>query len=215
MSYFRELPDLEYQSFLKDKKASDNYVLVKNLFRRIKLPDDLQNVFTIFNKYQIADGSRPDTIAEEIYGSSEYDWVVLISAGITRIRDEWPLSDSQLYEYAENIYGGELNGIHHYETVEVRDSQNRLILPAGKVVDSNFSIPDPNKRENKIAPVIGVTNYQHEVRLNDKKRTIYVLKPIYLQQILNETRNLLLYDISSQYVDERTIKTENTSNLIP
>jgi hypothetical protein len=215
MSYFRELPDLEYQSFLKDKKASDNYVLVKNLFRRIKLPDDLQNVFTIFNKYQIADGSRPDTIAEEIYGSSEYDWVVLISAGITRIRDEWPLSDSQLYEYAENIYGGELNGIHHYETVEVRDSQNRLILPAGKVVDSNFSIPDPNKRENKIVPVIGVTNYQHEVRLNDKKRTIYVLKPIYLQQILNETRNLLLYDISSQYVDERTIKTENTSNLIP
>lgn len=215
MSYFRELPDLEYQSFLKDKKASDNYLLVKNLFRRIKLPDDLQNVFTIFNKYQIADGSRPDTIAEEIYGSSEYDWVVLISAGITRIRDEWPLSDSQLYEYAENIYGGELNSIHHYETIEVRDSQNRLILPAGQVVDSNFSIPDPNKRENKIVPVIGVTNYQHEVRLNDKKRTIYVLKPIYLQQILNETRNLLLYDVSSQYVDERTIKTENTNNLIP
>ncbi len=215
MSYFRELPDLEYQSFLKDKKASDNYLLVKNLFRRIKLPDDLQNVFTIFNKYQIADGSRPDTIAEEIYGSSEYDWVVLISAGITRIRDEWPLSDSQLYEYAENIYGGELNSIHHYETIEVRDSQNRLILPAGQVVDSNFSIPDPNKREDKIVPVIGVTNYQHEVRLNDKKRTIYVLKPIYLQQILNETRNLLLYDVSSQYVDERTIKTENTNNLIP
>lgn len=215
MSYFRELPDLEYQSFLKDKKASDNYLLVKNLFRRIKLPDDLQNVFTIFNKYQIADGSRPDTIAEEIYGSSEYDWVVLISAGITRIRDEWPLSDSQLYEYVENIYGGELNSIHHYETIEVRDSQNRLILPAGQVVDSNFSIPDPNKREDKIVPVIGVTNYQHEVRLNDKKRTIYVLKPIYLQQILNETRNLLLYDVSSQYVDERTIKTENTNNLIP
>ncbi len=210
MTYFRELPDLQYQSFLKDKKASDNYILVKNLFRRVKLPDDLQNVFTVFNKYQINDGARPDTIAEEIYGSSEYDWVVLISAGITRVRDEWPLSDGQLYEYAENIYGEELNSIHHYETIEVRDPNNRLILPEGKIVDSNFTIPNPSKREDLINPVIGVTNYQHEVRLNDKKRTIYVLKPIYLQQILTETRNLLLYDVSSQYVDEKTIKTEST-----
>jgi hypothetical protein len=207
MSYFRELPDLQYQSFLKDKKASDNYTLVKNLFRRIKLPDDLQNIFTIFNKYQIPDGSRPDIIAEELYGSSQYDWIVLISAGITRVRDEWPLSDNQLYEYAENIYGEELNNVRHYETIEVKDSQNRLILPEGKIVDSNFSIPDPNKKENLIYPTIPVTNYEYEVRLNDKKRTIYVLKPIYLQQVLNETRNLLLYDVSTQYVDEKTIRT--------
>lgn len=215
MSYFRELPDLEYQSFLKDKKSSDNYVLVKNLFRRIKLPDDLQNVFTIFNKYQIKDGSRPDTIAEEIYGSSEYDWVVLISAGITRVRDQWPLSDNQLYEYVMEVYGEEFSSVHHYETTEVRDSQDRLILPAGKIVDSNFSIPDPNIKQNKLYPVIEISNYEYEIRLNDKKRTIYVLKPIYLQQILNETRNLLLYDISSEYIDEKTIKTESTNNLIP
>ena len=40
MSYFRELPDLNYQSLLKTKHSSNAYVRVKNLFRRVKLRDD-------------------------------------------------------------------------------------------------------------------------------------------------------------------------------
>ena len=92
MSYFRELPNVEYQSFLSSAKSSDNYVLIKNLFRRVKLREDLQNVFTIFNKYEIRDGARPELVAQEFYGSEEYDWVVIVSAGITHIRNEWPLS---------------------------------------------------------------------------------------------------------------------------
>ena len=210
MSYFRELPNLEYQSFLSDRKASDDYLLVKNLFRRVKLRDDLQNVFTIFDKYQIVDGARPETVAEELYGSAQYDWVVLVSAGITRIRDEWPLSDRQVYDYAESLYGSDLNAIHHYETTEVKDSENRLILPGGKVVDSNFTIPKPGSPTETLNPVVGVSNYEYEVLKNNKKRTIYVLKPIYLQQVLNDTRKAMTYDQSSQYVNNKVIKTENT-----
>ena len=65
MGYFRELPNLDYQSFIpKDEHACGDYIRVKNLFRRSKIRDDLQNVFTLFNKYQIKDGARPDTVAE-------------------------------------------------------------------------------------------------------------------------------------------------------
>ena len=215
MSYFRELPDLEYQSFLSNKNSSDNYLLVKNIFRRVKLRDDLQNIFTLFDKYQIVDGARPDTIAEELYGSSQYDWVVLICAGITNVRDQWPLSDKQVYDYAESIYGSDLNVIHHYETTEIKDSQNRLILPAGKVVDSNFTIPKPGSPTVTLNPVIGISNYEYEVRKNNKKRSIYILKPSYIQQVLLDIRREMFYDVSSQYVNERTIKTENTNALIP
>lgn len=215
MSYFRELPNLEYQSFLSDRKGSDEYLLVKNLFRRVKLRDDLQNVFTVFNKYQIPDGSRPELVAEELYGSSQYDWVVLISAGITRVRDQWPLSDSQIYEYAEQIYGDELNDIHHYETTEVRDSQDRLILPAGKIVDSNFTIPNPEIPIQTINPVVGISNYEYEIIKNNEKRSIYVLKPAYLQQVINDTRKEMTYDKSSQYVNNKLIRTENTRVSIP
>lgn len=215
MSYFRELPNLEYQSFLSDRRSVNDYLLVKNIFRRVKLRDDLQNIFTIFNKYQIPDGSRPELVAEELYGSVQYDWVVLVSAGITRIRDEWPLSDKQIYDYAEEIYGDDLNAIHHYETIEVKDSQDRLILPAGKVVDSNFTIPKPGSPTETLNPVINISNYEYEVRKNDAKRDIYVLKPRYLQQVILDIRKEMFYDKSSQFVNGRLIRTENTRVVSP
>jgi len=210
MSYFREIPNLEYQSFLSTRKSSDDYLLVKNIFRRVKLRDDLQNVFTIFNKYQIQDGARPDTVAQEIYGSSQYDWVVLVGANIINVRNEWPLSDRDIYRYSEQLYGNDLNEIHHYETTEVKDSNGRLILPKGKVVDSNFTIPKPNFPTQTINPVTGISNYEYEVIKNDKKRSIYILKPSYLQQAINDIKKAMTYDRSSQYVNDKLIKTQNT-----
>ena len=153
-------------------------------------------------------------IAKEIYNSTQFDWVVLIGAGITNVRDQWPLSDRDIYNYAEEIYGENLNNIHHYETIEVKDSRGRLILPAGKIVDESFTIPNLNLLTQNINPVTGVTNYEYEVMKNNKKRIIYVIKPDYLRQIIKDMRNSLLYDQSSQYVDERLIKTENTRNTL-
>ena len=211
MGYFRELPEVEYQSFLSDSNSSQNYLTVKNLFRRNKLRDDLQNVFTIFNKYEIVDGARPDTVAEELYGSAELDWVVLMTANITRVRDQWPLSNRDLYKYAENKYGiAGLTSVHHYETTEVKDSQGRLILPAGKVVDENFSIPNPDNVKTDLNPVINVNNYEYEVRENDKKSSIFLLKPGYLQQFLNDMREIMIYGRSSEYINDNLIRTENT-----
>ena len=215
MSYFRELPNLEYQSFLSSSRGSDEYLLVKNIFRRVKLRDDLQNVFTIFNKYKIQEGARPDTVAEELYGSSQYDWVVLIGAGIINVRNEWPLSDRDIYRYSEQLYGNDLNAVHHYETTEVKDSNGRLILPEGKIVDSNFTIPNPNIPIQTLNPVVGISNYEYEVRKNNKKRDIYVLKPSYLQQVINDTRKAMTYDRSSQYVNDKLIRTENTRVTMP
>lgn len=211
MGYFRELPDVDYQSFLSDSNSNRNYLRVKNLFRRNKLRDDLQNVFTIFNKYEIPEGSRPDTVAEEYYGSATLDWVVLITAGIINVRNEWPLSNRDLYRFAVEKYGIEnLTAPHHYETIEVKDNQNRLILPEGKVVDSDFTIPNPNNPAVNINPVTSIENYEYEVRKNREKSSIYLLKPRYLQQFLNDMRQIMLYDRSSEFINEKLIRTENT-----
>ena len=215
MSYFRELPDIEYQSPFADSNSSQNYVRAKNLFRRVKLRDDLTNVFTLFNKYQIPEGARPDIVAEEVYGRSDYDWVVLMTAGIVNVRDEWPLSNRDLYRYAENIYGTQLNAVHQYETTEVKDSNGRLILPAGKVVDSNFTIPKPDDYTATLNPVIGISNYEYETAKNEEKRSVYLLRSDYLQQYLNDMRTIMYYEKSSQYVDKKLIRTENTRVTMP
>ncbi|MAR77708.1 MAG: hypothetical protein CMD43_02055 [Gammaproteobacteria bacterium] len=215
MGYFRELPDLEYQNFLSNSISSQSYVKVKNLFRRNKLRDDLQNVFTIFNKYEIMEGARPDTVAEEIYGDDQLDWVVLLTAGIINVRDEWPLSDREIYDFVESKYGlANINSNHHYETKEIKDSIGRLILPSGQVVDSNFSVTY-SENGTYVTPtssntISGVSNYEYEVLKNNKKRSIFVLRSQYLQQFLNDMRDIMVYQQSSERINDKLIRTENT-----
>ena len=150
-----------------------------------------------------------------MYGSAELDWVVLMTAGIVNARDEWPLSDKEIYDYALDVYGNDLNDIHHYETKEIKDQNGKLILPKGKTVDSTFTIPDPDDYRLTINPITGISNYEYEVIKNNKKRSIYLLKPGYLQQFLNDMRQEMLYDKSSQYISENLIATENTKSTMP
>ena len=219
MGYFRELPNLEYQSPFSDRLSDSSYVFAKNIFRRMKIRDDLQNIFTIFDKYQIVDGSRPDTVADELYGNPDYDYVVLLTANIINVRNQWPVTNKELYDYALKKYGIEkLNDTHHFITKEIKDSDGKLILPAGKVVDSNFTVSyfDSTPITTSAAETVkGITNYEYEVEENEKKRTIYVLKPTYLGQFLDDMKNEMIYKESSQFVNQRLIKTENTRVTIP
>ena len=215
MGYFRELPNLRYPSFLPEKTSSLDYVEVKNIFRRAKLRDDLQNNFTVFDKYEVPMGARPDTVAEDLYGSAQFDWVVLTVAGILNVRNEWPLSDKDIYDYSFDKYGESLNSVKFFETKEVKDTNGRLILPKGKVVDSNFTIPKPGEPTATLNPVTGISNYEYEVRLNEEKRNIFVLREEYLQEFLSEMRDLMIYNESSEYLNDKVIQTENTNITLP
>ena len=211
MGFFRELPNLLYPSFLPEKTSSLDFIEVKNIFRRVKLRDDLQNNFTVFDRYQIPMNARPDTVAEDLYGSPQFDWVVLTTAGILNVRNEWPLSDRDLYDYSLDKYGESLNSVKFFETTEVKDTSSRMILPKGKVVDSNFTIPKPGEPTATLNPVVGISNYEYETRLNEKKRNIFVLREEYLQEFISDMRQIMTYNESSEFVNERTIQTENTN----
>jgi len=215
MGYFRELPNLRYPSFLPNKTSSLDFIDVKNVFRRAKMRDDLQNNFTLFNKYEIPMGARPDTVAEDLYGSAQFDWVVLTVAGIINVRNEWPLNPKDLFDYSLNKYGDALNSTRFFETTEVKDSSGRLILPKGKVVDSNFTIPKPGTPNATLNPVVGVSNYDYETRINDEKGKIFVLREEYLQEFLNDMREIMIYNESSEYLNDKTIQTENTNITLP
>lgn len=209
MGYFKELPNVQYPSPLKDRVSDRDYILMKNIFRRVKLRDDVVDSLTVFENYEIRQGERPDTIANEYYGNPELDWLVLITNNITNVRDEWPLSDKDLFEFVTEKYGNDLNNFKFYETTEVKDSMGRTILPAGLVVKSDFTIQNPNNPNNDLNPVTGVTNYEYEIRENERKSSITLLRQQYVQQAINDLREDLRYDRSSQYVDNKTIKADN------
>ena len=230
MGYFRELPTLRYPSFLSDKTSSLDYVDAKNLFRRVKLREDLQSIITLFDKYEIPDGFRPDNVAEELYGSDTLDYVVIVCAGIVNIRDEWPLSNQDLYEYSENKYGvSGLTDIKYYETKLVKDSSGKVILPKGKRVDENFKLSyydggitytnDLTKLGTNVAsipnPINAISNYEYETIRNEEKRNIFVLKNGFLQQFLDDFKEIMTYDESSQRIDDNIAQTENLNISMP
>ena len=231
MAYLRELPAVVYPSPLSHKNSSKDSIVVTNLFRKAKLKEWLSDSVTVFNKSQISDGARPDTIAESLYGDANLDYVVVLCAGITNITDQWPLSSKDLYNYSLDKYGiSGLNEIHHYETIEVRDEKNRLIMPRGAVVDANYQLDGPRKRSlsatwqgfydsgevvsynlETISPIIGISNYQFEISKNEDKRQIDVLDKTYVSLFLQDLRRSLSYGRSSNYINQNLIKTTNNS----
>ena len=80
MGYFRELPNILYQSPYPTKKSTRDYIAITNIFRRAKIFDSFQNNVFMFDKYVIGDNLRPDNVAEELYGSSTLDYIVIISS---------------------------------------------------------------------------------------------------------------------------------------
>ena len=242
MAYFNELPNIAYQSPLSHKNSSADYIVVKNLFRRTKLADYIKNAASVFNKFVIGEGDRPDTVAEALYGDARLDYVVILVAGITNINHQWPLQDYQVYDYALSKYGDEatMSQIHHYETFEIRDEQNRQILPPNLIVDANFKIDGtihkyPNTTRYTLRSQAGftqlddkdeltvatdniaraITNLEFEHTENEKKREIDVLKNGYLGTFINDLRDIVRYEKSSSYVSSSLAVTENTNTINP
>ena len=128
MTYFRELPNISYVSLLPKQNRGDERIEVKNLFKRAKLRTDIDQSITAFDFYQIQDNERPDILAQRIYDDPELDWVILVTNNITSIRNQWPLSNNDLYTYCLDKYGSDANmmATHHFETQETKDKHGRI-----------------------------------------------------------------------------------------
>ena len=140
-SYFSYFPDIEYVSRTTDRSSAEEYITVKNIFRRAKIRNDFYNVATAFEDYMIIANERPDQVAEAVYGDPRYDWVILTANNITNMREQWPLNAQDFQNYILEKYKTEsaLEEIHHYITEISIDSRKRIVVPEGLRVDSNFN----------------------------------------------------------------------------
>ena len=214
-SYFSEVPNFEYVSRLPDSKISD-YITVKNFFKRGFLREDIFQNLTFFTKYQIQGSDRPDNVASQVYNDSTLDWLVLISNNIVNIQNEWPISNIDFDELMLEKYGSYdtlFNGIHHYETIEVKDARDVKIVNAGLKVESDYSITFFDERADQmktVTPTIPVTNYQYEQKVNEDKRNIYLLQPRYVQVVRDDLEDLMTYrEGSTQYMSETLKRADN------
>lgn len=218
-SYFQRVPDFNYVSRLPDSKIGD-YVRVKNLFKKGKIREDIFQNVAFFEKYKIVGDDRPDNVAFEVYDDSSLDWVILLSNNILNIQSEWPLPQTDFDRFVLDKYGDYntlYNGIHHYETIEVKNTQGVTIVPTGLQVESSYSVSyydfftDLQVTTGNLATPI--TNYEYEEKVENDKRNIYILKPRYLNIVFDDMEEIMQYKKgSTQFVSE-SLKTGDNIKL--
>ena len=216
-SYFRQLPELDYPSLVNDRNSVYDYQVVKNLFKRAVIRDDIFDEVTAFTKYSVKSDERPDQIAYNFYNDSGLDWVVLTTNNIIHVRDEWPMGNQDFLTYLNEKYTEqELANIHHYETDLIRNSRGQLIQPEGMTVPENYSITYLDngvlRTESKIT---SFTFLEHETRLNDNKRNINILRQEYLTLFLEDIADIMDYKKSKQFITRKLKKTENPRIISP
>jgi len=214
--YFRYIPNFTYVNRLRENKTLSEFIVVKNIFKRGRLDNNIIRDLSYFTKYQIVGNERPDEVAYKIYEDQYYDWLILLCNNIINFQDEWPMSQRSFekYLYTKYITDANLNSIHHYVSKEVRNSRGEVISPAGLEVPSNYSITyfdDGSQSEVTAVNVTqGITNLQYETKKEENKRNIFVLKPEFASLIADELDGSMIYQSgSSQYISNNLIKGEN------
>ena len=212
--YFSNLTDFLYVNRTVDGRSEGDYSVVKNFFKRAKLRDDIFQDLSFFTKYIVIGDDRPDTVATKIYDDPTLDWVVLLSNNVVNIQSEWPLGQAAFNTYVTEKYGDETtlySGIHHYESREVKANDGTIIIPSGARVSVGQSVSffdeDSSQQIIRTDVAMPVTNYMFEEKLNDEKRNIFILKPIYLNILFDDIDQIMRNKKgSTQFISETLVR---------
>ena len=215
--YFNNLPDFLYVNRTKDGRMDGDFSVVKNFFKRAKLRTDVFQDLTFFTKFNVIGDDRPDNVADNFYDDPTLDWIVLLSNNIVNVQSEWPLSQADFFTYLSEKYPDEnvlYSGIHHYEANEVKTSTDVIIIPSGIRVGVGQSVSffdeGLNQQVTKTNVASPVTNYMHEQKLNDKKREIFLLKPTYVNLLIDDLEEIMTYKKgSTQFIDRTLVQGDN------
>tara|TARA_B100000579_G_scaffold147027_1_gene119303 strand:- start:346 stop:1011 length:666 start_codon:yes stop_codon:yes gene_type:complete len=214
-NYFKQIPDFQYVSRLPDATISD-YINVKNLFKRGKLKENVASDATLFTKYKVEGDDRPDNVAFKVYNNENLDWLVMVCNNIMNLQSEWPLLQAEFDRHLIDTYGTyeNLNSIHHYETIEIKNSMGVVLVEKGLEVDSDYSITYYDSiTEQEVTQtniVTPITNLEYETKLDDEKRNIFLLKPSYVNVVADDMEEIMAYKKgSTEYISKTLKKAEN------
>jgi len=204
MPYFSYIPDVRVRVSSFRQNNVEPFVAAKNIFRRVKIRESIQDDVLGFEQYSVGNNERPDQVAYDKYSDSGLDWVILLCNNVINLYQDWPLSEQELYDMVERKYLS-VNGVHHYETNEVRDDLGNIVLKEGKIVNSDFVAykPDGTVVADSVYPV---SNWEYERNLNDEKSNIWLLNPLYVTAFVEEFEELLEYAPNEELGDGEQIK---------
>ena len=220
--YFSIIPDIEYDNKpISYPFSESDFVTAKNFFRRYKISDDIFGYATYYKKYTIQDDLNIETLANDYYGSPYYDWVIVLTNNYINPQFAFPVNSETVRKIAEEKYGESeaYSGIHHYETIEKKSGQtvdglDVIALEGGltvdkKFYDSQFTYFNGTQAVSVNGNTVSksVTNFEHELYENEKRREVYILRKSYLRRFVDDFKKKNLYTKSSDFISQRIKKT--------
>lgn len=178
MSYFKHFPIVSYP--IQKDDGSVEYILMKDISRNVRFIDEILQQITLFDEYDIQDGDTPDIISYKLYGTQYYHWVIMLLNHKFNFWQDFPLQEQELLQMCIRKYGEE-----HLNDQKQLFGMPMWLDPDGNIVDQPLDGDIPNYSL--------VTNYDYEIRQNEKKRKIKVLDKVYIEQIQTEFKNRLIY----------------------
>ena len=174
--YFETFPKRLY-----DLDNSGNPKIVTDIFRRMKVRDNIKDNMALFASYDVPSGETPESISYKHFGSTDYFWVICLMNNVQDRFYDWPLTDQAFEEYVKEKYANP-QAIHHYEK-----TQSSGATEGNGPADYEHKI-EVNSDE---AGAEAVSNIQYERREQDKKRTIKMLDPQYLNTFVTEFQKMI------------------------
>ena len=159
--YLKSFP---YTYYSLDNASTDQDVT--NITSRAVLSDEVKNNLGLYDEYDIKDGETPELIADRFYNNPELHWLVLHYNEIIDPRFDWPLDTNNLNRYVAGKYAN-VNAVHHYE-----DNNGYYV---------NSTVPG----------CVSVSNRDYEDTVNESKRRIRILKPSYVDAVINDFKKKL------------------------
>jgi len=169
--YFENFPLIVY-----DSVGNGKFKIVTNLLKRVAVRSKIKINTSYYDTYDVKGGETPEMIADKLYDDPELHWIILLLNDITDRYHQWPKNTNQFLAYINDKYSN-VDSTHHYEIPQVSGDTTIKI----DIGSDNTDYPTASI----------VTNFEYEEALEDKKRSIRLLDPAYVEDFVAEFEKLM------------------------
>lgn len=198
INFFSDYPKISYT--LDDYETRQ---VVVDIFKRVVLSKEYLENSLYFEEYEVQHGETPEEISYRFYGTTNLNWAVLMFNDIMDPRFEWPVSEESLYKIVEQKYGGPQNIFtinraknskgYQVETFFLLTEDSSHEEPSRILFENpnNENINTPIVYQDSIEIADFESNFEVETEKNEKNRTIKILKPAIIQEVISNYKKLI------------------------
>ena len=180
-NYFRNLPRVGYDI---NGTGKDSFLNVTNIMKRVKFKSSVLEDITNYYPYFVKEGERPDIIAHAQYGNIGYAYLILLVNDIHDPNFDWPLSSQIFEKFIINKYGSvtiAISGVKNY--FQIIRAEVARTGTSERVPEVKFAVDETTFNALGTGDRSTLSNYDHEVELNEAKREIRLINPSFIRDI--------------------------------